>query len=106
MYQDNSKQESSELESNAQMGAMGKAQGEKGNTGRNSPKYRVRIRSHRVRQLDIDNLYGGVKYFVDTLRYAEIIPDDDPESITLEVSQEKVKNYNKEKTEVEVECVR
>jgi hypothetical protein len=106
MSQDNSKQESPELESNASVGSMGKTKGEEGDTGRNSPKYRVRIRSHRVRQLDLDNLYGGVKYFVDALRYAEIIPDDDPESISLEVSQEKVKGYKNEKTEVEVECVR
>tara|TARA_R100000081_G_scaffold91805_1_gene71032 strand:+ start:482 stop:799 length:318 start_codon:yes stop_codon:yes gene_type:complete len=105
MSQDNSKKESSELEPNAQMGAMGKTQGEEGNTSGNSPKYRVRIRSYRVRQLDLDNLYGGVKYFVDTLRYAEIIPDDDPESISLEVSQEKVKSYKNEKTELEVKCV-
>ena len=105
MSQNNNKQESPEFKPNAQMGAMGKTQGEERDTSGNSPRYRVRIRSYRVRQLDLDNLYGGVKYFVDTLRYAEIIPDDDPESITLQVSQEKVKNYSKEKTEVEVECV-
>lgn len=105
MSQDNSKQESSELESNAQVESVGKPKRKEGNTSGSCPRFRVRIRSYRVRILDLDNLYGGVKYFVDSLRYAEIIPDDDPESITLQVSQEKVKNYSKEKTEVEVECV-
>ena len=106
MSQDNSKEESSELKSDAQMESLGKIEGEKGNTGGNSPKYRVRVRSNRVRQLDLDNLYGGVKYFIDTLRYAEIIPDDDPSSIELEVTQTKVKGYKNETTEVEVERVR
>jgi hypothetical protein len=55
--------------------------------------------------LDIDNLYGGCKHLIDSLRIARIIPDDDPTSITLEVSQEKVKGYKSEKTEVEVKCV-
>ena len=106
MSQNNSKEKSSELESDAQVESLGKTEGEKGNTGGNSPRYRVRIRSNRVRQLDLDNLFGGVKYFVDSFRYAEIIPDDDPESITLQVSQEKVKGYKNETTEMEVERVR
>jgi len=106
MSQNNSKEESSELESDAQVESLGKIEGEKGNTGGNSPKYRVRVRSNRVRQLDLDNLYGGVKYFIDTLRYAEIIPDDDPSSIELEVTQTKVKGYKNETTEMEVERVR
>jgi len=106
MSQNNSKEESSELESDAQVESLGEAKGEKGNAVRNSPKYRVRIRSNRVRQLDLDNLYGGVKYWVDTLRYAEIIPDDDPSSIELQVTQTKVKGYKNETTEVEVERVR
>ena len=105
MSKDNNQEESPELESNNSVESMGELKRKEGNTGVSRPRFRVRIRSYRVRLLDLDNLYGGVKYFVDSLRYAEIIPDDDPETITLEVSQEKVKNYNKEKTEVEVECV-
>ena len=105
MSQDKSAKKSSELKSDAQVESLGETQGKKGNTGGNSPKYRVRIRSNRVRQLDLDNLYGGVKYWVDTLRYAEIIPDDDPSSIELEVTQAKVKGYKNETTEVEVERV-
>ena len=37
-----------------------------------------------------------------SLRSADIIPEDDPKSITLEVSQEKVKTYKEEETWVEV----
>jgi hypothetical protein len=105
MLKNNGKEKSPELKSDATVESLGETQGKKGNTGGNSPKFRVRIRSNRVRQLDLDNLYGGVKYFVDTLRYAEIIPDDDPNSIDLEVTQTKVKNYKAETTEVEVERV-
>ena len=65
-------------------------------------RHRVRIVSRRVRLCDPDNLIGGVKYFIDALRLAEIIPDDDPKAITLEVSQEKVSSYAHEETWVEV----
>ena len=65
-------------------------------------RHRVRIISKRVRICDPDNLVGGVKYLVDSLRGAEIIPEDDPQAITLEVSQEKVKTYKEEETWVEV----
>ena len=65
-------------------------------------RHRVRIISKRVRICDPDNLVGGVKYLVDSLRAAEIIPEDDPQAITLEVSQEKVKTYKEEETWVEV----
>lgn len=65
-------------------------------------RHRVRIHSRRVRICDPDNLVGGVKHLVDSLRYAQIIPEDDPQAITLQVSQEKVKSYNQEETWVEV----
>ena len=65
-------------------------------------RHRVRIISKRVRICDPDNLVGGVKYLVDSLRAADIIPEDDPQAITLEVSQEKVKTYKEEETWVEV----
>ncbi len=63
---------------------------------------KVSIVSFRQRLLDIDNLYGGVKYFVDSLRYAGLIYNDDPESITLHVSQVKVKTKQEERTEIEI----
>ena len=67
-----------------------------------SIRRQVRIVSFRQRLLDIDNLYGGVKYFVDSLRYAGLIRNDDPESISLIVSQVKVKTKQEERTEIEI----
>ena len=40
--------------------------------------------------LDADNLGGSVKFVLDALRRANLIPDDDPASIDLQVSQVKV----------------
>lgn len=62
----------------------------------------VCITSFRRRLLDPDNLIGGAKYFVDGLRYAGLIPGDNPEQITLEVSQVKVKTKHEERTEIEI----
>lgn len=84
---------------------MGETEGEKGDEPSGRPRHHVRIKSSRVRLLDIDNLYGGAKHLIDSLRLAGIIPDDDPASITLEVTQEKIKGYANEQTEVEVKCV-
>ena len=78
------------------------SQGEARDARGNDDRHRVRIISKRVRICDPDNLVGGVKYLVDSLRAADIIPEDDPQSITLEVSQEKVKTYKEEETWVEV----
>ena len=63
---------------------------------------KVSIISYRRRLLDIDNLYGGVKWFVDALRYEGVIQDDDPESIALTVSQVKVKTKQEQRTEIEI----
>lgn len=43
------------------------------------------------RLLDRDNLYGGVKPLVDALRYDNLIPDDNDDSIELIVRQKKVR---------------
>ena len=82
--------------------SVGASQREERDARGNDDRHRVRIISKRVRICDPDNLVGGVKYLVDSLRAAEIIPEDDPQSITLEVSQEKVKTYKDEETWVEV----
>lgn len=60
----------------------------------------VRITSFRRRLLDKDNLYGGVKFFVDSLRYAQLIPNDSVTDIELEVVQEKVQSEEEERTEI------
>ena len=99
------REKSTESQPTTKVGTVGKAKGKEGHEQGCGPRHHVRIRSFRVRMLDIDNLYGGCKHLIDSLRGASIIPDDDPESITLEVTQEKVKGYKNEKTEVEVKCV-
>jgi len=47
----------------------------------------VRITRFGTRLLDADNLCGGVKYLLDALRYAKVIPEDNPQAIRLVVSQ-------------------
>lgn len=97
--------EDSKSKSTPAMGSMGQVKGEKGDEPNCSPRHHVRIKSFRVRLLDVDNLYGGCKHLIDSLRLTGIIPDDDPASISLEVTQEKIKGYANEQTEVEVKCV-
>ena len=65
-------------------------------------RLRVRIISRRRRLLDPDNLTGGCKYFLDCCRYAGLIPDDRPQDITLEVTQEKVRVPAEEVTIIEI----
>lgn len=63
----------------------------------------VRITSYRRRLLDFDNLAGGCKYFLDCCKYAQLIPDDRPQDITLKVNQVKVKTEAEERTEITIE---
>lgn len=79
-----------------QDGTVGKDAGEE----ENPSKIHVRVRSFSVRLTDPDNLCP--KYFIDCLRYAGLIPDDNPEVITLEVSQEKVSHKKDERAEIEI----
>lgn len=74
--------------------------GKKEGKGGNPDRIHVRIISFRRKLCDPDNLCP--KYFIDCLRYSEIIANDRPEDITLEVSQEKVKNKADERTEIEI----
>lgn len=59
--------------------------------GRHAEIIEVRIERFGVRLLDKDNLYGGTKSVIDALRYAKLIPEDDPEAIELIITQRKVK---------------
>jgi len=90
------------LEYPTEIQPVGSVKGKAGNEQGGLTRHRVRIVSRRVRLCDADNLVGGVKHLVDSLRISQIIPEDDPEAITLEVSQEKVSSYAKEETWVEV----
>ena len=72
-------------------------QGEKGGAG----KFSVRFISVRKRLLDPDNL--SCKWLLDALRYASIIPGDEPEKIALEVTQRKCAKGENEHTVIEIE---
>lgn len=69
--------------------------------GRNPGRIHVRIISYRRRLLDPDNCIP--KYFVDFLKYAEIIPDDTADCITVQTEQVKVKSKSDERTEILIE---
>lgn len=64
------------------------------------PRFRVTITSYRCRLLDADNLCP--KFLIDALRYEQLIPDDSPDHIILEVRQQKVDGKAKEGTLVEI----
>jgi hypothetical protein len=52
--------------------------------------------------LDLDNFAGGCKPLIDQLRYAKLIPDDDPQSIELQFVQEKVRTRLEEETIIDI----
>lgn len=67
-------------------------------------KNRITLRIERVstKLQDFDNFVGGTKALTDQLRYAGIIPDDDPSSINAHYQQQKCKHKKDEKTIVEI----
>ncbi len=77
--------QSPELELPIYREPVGQKKGEAGDSGRVC----VRVESVRTRLIDPDNLCP--KYFVDCLRYAEIIQDDRPEDIELICTQRKIR---------------
>jgi hypothetical protein len=66
------------------------------------PRTRLRIERKSVRLLDADNFAGGCKPLIDQLRYAKLIPDDDPESVEILFVQSKVKTKKEEMTQIEI----
>lgn len=52
--------------------------------------------------LDDDNLWGGAKPLIDSLREHGLIPEDDAKTIRLQVRQVRVGSYKEEGTEVEI----
>jgi hypothetical protein len=99
---DTGEEENPFIEYHAQIKSVGAVGGEIGHEQAGYVRHRVRVVSRRVRLCDPDNLVGGVKHLLDALRLAEVIPEDNPNAISLEVSQEKVSSYGKEETWVEV----
>lgn len=78
----------------------GKTKNSTGGTGCHQARSHIGICLYRTRLLDPDN--PAPKYFIDSLRYAGLIPNDRPEDITLEVSQVKVSTKAEERTEIEI----
>ena len=76
--------------------SVGKGKGEEGVRA----EYTISIRSRRVNLLDPDNLY--VKDVIDQIRYAGLIPEDTPEVIEIDITQEKVSGYKQEETIITV----
>jgi len=66
----------------------------------NPGRIQIRIVSYRRRLLDPDNLCP--KYFIDCLRYSNLITDDREQDIELQTRQVKVKAKSDERTEIEL----
>ena len=81
-----------ELERDSRNEPLETHQGQKGAAG----KLLVSFVSIRKRLLDPDNV--SVKWTLDALRYAGVILGDEPEKITLEVSQRKARKGDAEHT--------
>lgn len=82
------------LERPAGNAALGEDESQEGHSGR----VHLRIVSVRKRLLDPDNL--SPKWTIDCLRYVGAISGDEPDKITLEVSQRKAEKGEEEFTEV------
>lgn len=67
-------------------------------------RFRVSIERCGTRLLDIDNAVGGAKPLLDQMRYAGLIPDDNPGCIELQFTQRKVKRAEIE-TVVTIEAI-
>lgn len=73
-----------------------------GSQGSGGPSFVVRIERRSRRLLDPDNFTGGCKPLIDQLRAADIIPEDDPETIQVHFIQTKVSSAKEEGTQVTV----
>ena len=69
--------------------------------GEATGKLHIRFTSVRKRLCDPDNL--SVKFLLDCLRYAQIIRDDSPDQISLEVTQRKCLRGRAEKEHTVIE---
>lgn len=77
-------------------------QGKKAGLGRATGRIEVRFTLFRVRCLDPDNAAASTKNLLDGLRHSGLLPEDNPWTIKLQVEQEKVKGFDNEKTEIEI----
>ncbi len=71
-------------------------------TAKCNPLYTLAITRYSTKTLDVDNLAGGCKPLIDQIRYAHLIPDDNPESVNITFSQVKVRTQAEQRTEVTI----
>jgi hypothetical protein len=71
-------------------------------TAKCNPLYTLAITRFSTKTLDVDNLAGGSKPLIDQIRYAKLIPDDNPESVNITFSQVKVRTQAEQRTEVTI----
>ena len=66
--------------------------------------YRISLLIERcsTKLQDFDNFVGGTKPLTDQLRYAGIIPDDNPASITAKYNQQKCNRSASEKVTIQI----
>jgi hypothetical protein len=80
----------SEPKSPVRAALLAKRQNEEGCQKGANGRIIVEITRCSTSLLDADNLGGSVKYLLDAIRCTKLIPNDDPASIELKVSQIKV----------------
>jgi Holliday junction resolvase RusA-like endonuclease len=71
-------------------------------TAKCNPQYTLGITRFSTKTLDVDNLAGGCKPLIDQIRYAHLIPDDNPESVEITFAQVKVRTQAEQRTEVRI----
>ena len=71
-------------------------------TTKSNPLYALSITRYSTKTLDVDNLAGGCKPLIDQIRYAKLIPDDNPESVEITFNQVKVKAQKEQRTEIRI----
>ena len=69
---------------------------------KSNPLYTLSITRYSTKTLDVDNLAGGCKPLIDQIRYAKLIPDDNPESVEITFNQVKVKTQKEQRTEIRI----
>lgn len=68
------------------------------------PRTRVTILREGAKLLDADNLHGGVKPIVDSLRDHHLIVDDSPEHLELTVTQVQISKPRYPRTTIKIEA--
>lgn len=56
-----------------------------------------------MNEVDLDNLWGGMKPFIDALRYLDLIPEDKPSEVDISVRQSRVSTREEEGTLIVLE---